>query len=387
MNVEKHTVHTHRPSFFVRSFDVLVAGHVFTKRYPPPRSLLDLNLFHFVSLTTRSHRPPLPSSSSVCQLFNVARGGGVNAWPISRLDNGPRCRTSFSIARSLIHLDDEALREISNDIFYHFILLSIRYLSDIHFSNSLKNSSIEKKKKKKKFKSKLNFLPTVYNISLSIWEFFYRVCEYYIDRYLGKFLAKNENSITNLSIRFKHFDSWINAIFKKRGMNEDTNNTFPGRRSPISYIELLHEIFGRVRIFRQKRPSMRLVPGTDFYLATGWLTVYLYVRLDGIVRLLSSTIYQRRTTSRSTDSVESLSKLVPFFLFFLSLRLLPAPKNNLPVSRYRIILPLNHRNYSCKRGTLRSISSPVNHPAIRSVELNEDRKVLNNQGGDGCSLA
>lgn len=103
----------------------------FTKRYPPPRSLLDLNLFHFVSLTTRSHRPPLPSSSSVCQLFNVARGGGVNAWPISRLDNGPRCRTSFSIARSLIHLDDEALREISNDIFpiLFFYLLDIYPIS------------------------------------------------------------------------------------------------------------------------------------------------------------------------------------------------------------------------------------------------------------------
>lgn len=66
-------------SFFVRSSAFSWPTAFFHERYPPSRSSLDLNLFHFVSLTTRSHRGlPVPFFSLVFASCNVVLepGGG-----------------------------------------------------------------------------------------------------------------------------------------------------------------------------------------------------------------------------------------------------------------------------------------------------------------------
>lgn len=74
----EHTVHNRRPSFFVLSF---VRSFSWPATFLPTLSATtiatrDLNLFHFVSLTTRSHRSPLPSSPlPFASCSTVARGG------------------------------------------------------------------------------------------------------------------------------------------------------------------------------------------------------------------------------------------------------------------------------------------------------------------------
>lgn len=62
--------------------------------------------------------------------------------------------------------------------------------------------------------------------------------------------------------------------------------------------------------FCQKICSGIRVPGTDFYLAAQWLTVYLYVRLDGIVRRYLSLFTKEEAVDQQIASSHCLNSFL-----------------------------------------------------------------------------
>lgn len=114
-------------------------------------------------------------------------------------------RTSFSIARSLIHLDDEALREISNDIFPHStyqifrIKFNIEKKKYISFSriviraqiNILANFANENSTFKTFFLGSTRYLYTNGEQYISTGIRFQSLTSDYYAKYSGRIFAKN----------------------------------------------------------------------------------------------------------------------------------------------------------------------------------------------------